>query len=157
MSSSSSSQTNFDIAPFIPKRTSSNVTNVSKILEAFQPTIRPYKGASPTSPAISLSNPDTLSKLLGKRLPVQEPRRLFQENNHIQVTIDAETFSRLWLKNLNDAQQVRVAILHRLGIQGESNYFEFIHENGRNPGAKYYIKTQTFFFFTNLFLDFVSE
>lgn len=122
---------NFDITQYIPKRTSSNETNVHKMLEAFQPTL---KASSPTSattlttsPRINANDPEILSKLFGKRLPL--PTSISQDRR-IQVTLDADTFIRLWIKHSSTAADIKHAVLYKLVIEADPSYFLFYHENG---------------------------
>ena len=116
-----------DITQFIPKRTSSNESNVSKILESFQPTqsiMMSNPLLSAKSPRLNATNPAILSKLFGKRLPVPNRER------RIQVTLDADTFIRLWVDSTGSAAEIKRAILHKLNVEAEPNYFLFFHENG---------------------------
>ncbi|KAI8090997.1 kinase-like domain-containing protein [Gilbertella persicaria] len=115
----------FDITQFIPKRTSSNESNVSKLLASFQPTMMMMQNnrTAPKNPRINATNPEILSKLFGKRLPVPNRER------RIQVTLDADTFIRLWIDPTH-VIDIKRAILHKLNIEAELNYFLFFHENG---------------------------
>ncbi|KAI8981630.1 hypothetical protein BDF20DRAFT_862236 [Mycotypha africana] len=131
----------FDITQYIPKRTSSNETNVSKMLENFHPTTNLNATSAhhhshhhhhsnhknkPKSPrAINATDPEILSKLFGKRLPVPQDRR-------IQVTLDADTFIRLWISYTSNAIDIKRAVLKKLSIDAEPSYFHFFHENGLN-------------------------
>ncbi|CEI92016.1 hypothetical protein RMCBS344292_06291 [Rhizopus microsporus] len=117
----------FDISQYIPKRTSSTESNVSKILEAFQPSILHMKTKSPTSPRINPSDPEILSKLLGKRVPLQHA---LTQDRRIQVTLDADTFIKLWIKESSDALTIKHAVLQKLSIDADPSYFYFYHENG---------------------------
>ncbi|KAI8331274.1 kinase-like domain-containing protein [Choanephora cucurbitarum] len=112
-----------DITQFIPKRTSSNESNVSKILESFQPTI--LNPLVSKSPRLNATNPAILSKLFGKRLPVPNRER------RIQVTLDADTFIRLWVDSTGTADEIKRAILHKLNVEAEPTYFLFFHENAQ--------------------------
>jgi hypothetical protein len=116
----------FDISQYIPKRTSSNETNVSKILEAFHP-INNINSHSlkPKSPRINATDPEILSKLFGKRLPIPQP-----QDRRIQVTLDADTFIRLWIRFSSTAFEIKKAVLFKLNVDAEPNYFLFYHENG---------------------------
>ncbi|KAI8382918.1 kinase-like domain-containing protein [Blakeslea trispora] len=118
-----------DITQFIPKRTSSNESNVSRILESFQPTQSMMVSTSSPllsakSPRFNATNPAILSKLFGKRLPVPNQER------RIQVTLDADTFIRLWVDSAASASEIKRAILNKLSVEAEPNYFLFFHENG---------------------------
>lgn len=121
---------NFDISQFIPKRTSSSDTNVSKMLENFHPTISKTNTLNnkPKSPRINATDPDVLIKLFGKRLPVPSPR---PQDSRIQVTLDADTFVRLWIKHDTTATEIKRSILHKLCVGADPIYFYFYHENGR--------------------------
>ncbi|KAI9344460.1 hypothetical protein BD770DRAFT_447157 [Pilaira anomala] len=116
---------NFDISQFIPKRTSSNETNVIKMLEAFQPTLKSNKSHSPRIHAND--NTNILSKLFGKRLPLPT---CISEDRRIQVTLDADTFIRLWIKKNSNSLDIKYAVLYKLAIEAEPDYFLFYHENG---------------------------
>ncbi|KAG2231320.1 hypothetical protein INT48_001256 [Thamnidium elegans] len=59
------------------------------MLEAFQPTL------NSNSPRMNGSEPDIFSKLFGKRLPIPT---CISEDRRIQVTLDTDTFIRLWIK-----------------------------------------------------------
>ncbi|CAO3656635.1 unnamed protein product [Mucor hiemalis] len=118
---------NFDISQYIPKRTSSNETNVHKMLEAFQPTLKASSPTSTTSPRINANDPEILSKLFGKRLPL--PTSISQDRR-IQVTLDADTFIRLWIKHSSNAADIKHAVLYKLVIEADPSYFLFYHENG---------------------------
>ncbi|KAG1147023.1 hypothetical protein G6F37_011854 [Rhizopus arrhizus] len=117
----------FNIKQFIPKRTSSSESNVSKMLEAFQPNLRPIKSKNPISPRISANDPEILSKLLGKRVPVQHA---LTQGRRIQVTMDTDMFIRLWIKEFSDANSIKLAILQKLSIDVDPSYFLYYHENG---------------------------
>ncbi|KAG1621894.1 hypothetical protein G6F46_001272 [Rhizopus delemar] len=117
----------FNIKQFIPKRTSSSESNVSKMLEAFQPNLRPIKSKHPISPRISANDPEILSKLLGKRVPLQHT---LTQGRRIQVTMDADMFIRLWIKEWSDANSIKLAILQKLSIDVDPSYFLYYHENG---------------------------
>ncbi|KAL9550173.1 hypothetical protein PS6_005697 [Mucor atramentarius] len=121
---------NFDISQFIPKRTSSSDTNVSKMLENFHPTICKTNTLynKPKSPRINATDPDVLIKLFGKRLPVPS---LKPQDSRIQVTLDADTFVRLWIKQDATATEIKRAILYKLCVDADPIYFYFYHENGR--------------------------
>ncbi|KAI9475750.1 MAG: hypothetical protein EXX96DRAFT_601658 [Benjaminiella poitrasii] len=115
---------NFDITQYIPKRTSSSEANVSKLLEHFHPTL----SKKPKSPRVNASDPEILSKLFGKRLPV--PQQQQQPDHRIQVTLDADTFIRLWIQHTSNAFDIKRAVLSKLSIEADPNYFLFYHENG---------------------------
>ncbi|KAL9538821.1 hypothetical protein MBANPS3_010648 [Mucor bainieri] len=121
---------NFDISQFIPKRTSSSDTNVSKMLENFHPIISKSNTLSnkPKSPRINATDPDVLIKLFGKRLPVPSPK---PQDSRIQVTLDADTFVRLWIKQDASATDIKRSILYKLCVDADPIYFYFYHENGR--------------------------
>ncbi|CEP18886.1 hypothetical protein [Parasitella parasitica] len=119
----------FDISQYIPKRTSSSDTNVSKMLENYHPTIC-KTSSKPKSPRINATDPDILIKLFGKRLPVPTPK---PQNSRIQVTLDADTFVRLWIKQDSSAVDIKRSILYKLSINADPIYFYFYHENGRQP------------------------
>lgn len=124
---------NFDISQFIPKRTSSNETSVHKMLEAFQPTIKSNSPTSATSPRINANDPEILSKLFGKRLPLPST---ISKDRRIQVTLDADTFIRLWIKHSSDAIDIKHAVLFKLSIEADPSYFLFYHENGIQSSKK---------------------
>ncbi|KAI7903154.1 kinase-like domain-containing protein [Cokeromyces recurvatus] len=120
--------TNFDITQHIPKRTSSTETNISKLLENFNPssTTLYLSSKRPKSSRINVTDPEVLSKLFGKRLPIsQQP-----QDHRIQVTLDADTFIRLWIKHPSNALDIKHAVLFKLNIDADPNYFLFYHENG---------------------------
>ncbi|KAI8643959.1 kinase-like domain-containing protein [Parasitella parasitica] len=119
---------NFDISQYIPKRTSSSDTNVSKMLENFHPTLCKISSGKPRSPRVKAADPDILLKLFGKRLPVPT---LKPQNSRIQVTLDADTFVRLWIRQDSSAADIKRSILHKLSISADHIYFYFYHENGR--------------------------
>lgn len=117
---------NFDISQYIPKRTSSNDSQVMKLLQDFQPAIK--------TPIITASNGITtdLSKLIGKRIPLP---KMLSEDRRIQVTLDADTFIRLWIKQASNALDIKYAVLYKLSILIDNildptSYFFFYHENG---------------------------
>ncbi|KAI7888955.1 kinase-like domain-containing protein [Mucor mucedo] len=127
--SSRKNSCNFDISQYIPKRTSSNGTNVVKMLEAFQPTLKQRNDSiCSSSSRITVSNPDIFSRLLGKRLSL--PTTLSQDRR-IQVTLDADTFIRLWIKHLSNSLDIKLAVLYKLAVHADPDYFLFYHENGR--------------------------
>jgi hypothetical protein len=100
-----------------------------KMLEAFQPTLKTRNGSiSSTSSRINASDPDIFSKLLGKRLSL--PTSLSQDKR-IQVTLDADTFIRLWIKHRSNSLDIKHAVLYKLAIDADPDYFLFFHENGR--------------------------
>ncbi|CAO3678438.1 unnamed protein product [Rhizopus stolonifer] len=117
----------FNIQQFIPKRTSSTESNVSRMIEAFQPHIRHMKTKSSTNPRISANDPEILSKLLGKRVPLQHA---LTQDRRIQVTMDTDMFIRLWIKESSDALTIKRAILQKLSIDVDPSYFLYYHENG---------------------------
>lgn len=125
---------NFDISQFIPKRTSSNETNVIKMLEAFQPTLKSNKSHSPRIHAND--NTNILSKLFGKRLPLPT---CISEDRRIQVTLDADTFIRLWIKKNSNSLDIKYAVLYKLAIEAEPDYFLFYHENGVQSSESLFI------------------
>lgn len=91
------------------------------MLEAFQPTLKS------NSPRMNGCEPDIFSKLFGKRLPI--PTRI-SKDRRIQVTMDTDTFIRLWIKQSSDATDIKYAVLYKLAIDAEPSYFLFYHENG---------------------------
>ncbi|KAI9269350.1 hypothetical protein BY458DRAFT_533719 [Sporodiniella umbellata] len=117
----------FNIKQYIPKRTSSSESSVSKIIEAFQPHMRPTKSKNLINPRISANDPEILSKLLGKRVPIQYA---LTHDRRIQVTMDADMFIRLWIKESSDALAIKQGILQKLSIDVDPSYFLYYHENG---------------------------
>lgn len=100
------------------------------MLENFHPTICKTNTLNnkPKSPRINATDPDVLIKLFGKRLPVPSPK---PQDSRIQVTLDADTFVRLWIKQGTTATEIKRAILYKLGVDADPIYFYFYHENGR--------------------------
>ncbi|KAI8997661.1 kinase-like domain-containing protein [Pilobolus umbonatus] len=128
------SATRFDISQYIPKRTSSIDLNISKILEAFSPTIA-YRKRSKSSPRFNSNDSELLDRLFGKKLHIhniQHPRTI-QNDCKIQVTMDTETYIKLWIQRPSNAFDIKRAVLQKLSIDAEVNYFLFYHENGLNP------------------------
>lgn len=99
------------------------------MLEAFQPTLKS------NSPRMNGCEPDIFSKLFGKRLPIPT---CISKDRRIQVTLDTDTFIRLWIKQSSDALDIKYAVLYKLAIDAEPSYFLFYHENGIQS-SKYYI------------------
>lgn len=92
------------------------------MLENFHPTILTIPNTPRNtlkSPRINAQDPDIINKLMGKRLPVR-----------IQVTLDADTFIRLWINNPIHPLDIKRSILSKLSIEADPAYFLFYHENG---------------------------
>lgn len=113
------------------------------MIEAFQPHIRHMKTKSSTNPRISANDPEILSKLLGKRVPLQHA---LTQDRRIQVTMDTDMFIRLWIKESSDALTIKRAILQKLSIDVDPSYFLYYHENGiQSSKSIFYIQTKLLF------------
>jgi hypothetical protein len=129
-----SNSNNFDISQYIPKRTSSNDTKIYQLLQNFNPTISLAK--TPTTGTTT-----DLSKLIGKRIPLP---KVLSQDRRIQVTLDADTFIRLWINQSSNAFDIKYAVLYKLSILVQdnnadpTNYFLFYHENGIQSSKSFF-------------------
>lgn len=112
------------------------------------------KTKSPTSPRINPSDPEILSKLLGKRVPLQHA---LTQDRRIQVTLDADTFIKLWIKESSDALTIKHAVLQKLSIDADPSYFYFYHENGVQSSNVTCISFLSLLHFTKLSFSYSSD